>query len=148
MKAAKTVTLGDRSFEVRPLPATRALKLFYRLGRVLGPSLAAMSGTAGAAATGISGMPAEAFGRAISILCEKLDDTEVDTISNAFLTSCAVTENGRRSELDTAMINTMFAGNLLDMHKLLAAALEVNYGDFLGALGLKEGLAGLTISRS
>lgn len=132
MKAAsKSLSLLDKTFHVNPLPGTRSIKLFYRLVGLLGPGFAQLAGSA--RGKGIGELPVAALGSAAQMIFAKLTDEEVDYVLNTLLEPCYMVEGATRVPAMLAF-NTVFSGNLVAAHKLVLAALEVNYGDFFALL--------------
>lgn len=108
-----TVPAGE-VFTVAQLPAMRGTKLLVRLGKALGPAFSSMTGdldkVAGALFSGLS--PDEAEG----ILRELFATTKVGT-----------------TDLMGVFDMTM-QGQFKSLGKLIAFALEVQFGDFFGDL--------------
>jgi hypothetical protein len=123
--------IGQFLYTVQQLPATRSLRLLHRLGKVLGPGLtqAASLGSVGSLANADVGVIVSGIA---GILQTSAED-EVVGIVRDLLGTTFVTQNGQMVEL-APLMDLHFQGNLLDLFKVVAFALEVNYGDFFGGL--------------
>lgn len=68
---------------------------------------------------------------ALRNLSEKLEPREYVKLVKDFLSQTMV--KGKGTAPVSSVFNTHFAGKMLHLHKVVAFALEVNYGDFLSA---------------
>lgn len=114
---------GPKTFEVTQLTVLRATKMLTRLGRLLGPSLKDMKGGTDAEALKMLGAAA------IGDLLARLEETEVERLLLDLLETTTVDGAPVKKQLDL-----LFAGSLVEMFKLAAFALQVNFGDFFAAL--------------
>lgn len=127
MQETQTKIIDGMEVSVSQLPARRAMKMFNRLGRVFGPALGKIMASS---PDGLKTMNIGAMGDAVAMLFEKFTDSEQDFIMNELLATAVVDNKPLMPIFDT-----MMRGKTLTVYKLLAFALEVNYGDFLGGLG-------------
>lgn len=112
---------------VSQLPATRAFKLFPRLVKVLGPAGKMLAGAAGG---GLARMDVSEFFDGLTGVAERLPPDVLLSLTQEILATAELTKNGRKGEL-LPMIDTAFQGRIKDLFRVIAFALEVNYGDFL-----------------
>jgi hypothetical protein len=129
MKTTETRDIGGLTFAVSQLPARRALEMFGRLGKALGP--AAFE----AMARGASVDPdSNALDLAVSIapalgsIFSRLPEGELTAITEALLEPATCNGVAIKPQLDL-----LFQGKILLLLKVLAFAVEVNYRDFFDA---------------
>lgn len=133
MRETRELEIGGKTYRVTQLPAMRSLKLLNRLGRVLGPALGTLAGAA-TSSSGLSGMDVGKLGEAAELLFDKLSEKELEDIVLQ-LTELVECSDGEKSfVLTKPHIDTLFQGDVGGLLKLVAFALEVNYGSFLGEL--------------
>jgi hypothetical protein len=134
--ALKDETREIDGFKVRTVqfPAMRSLRTLKRVGEVLGPALAKAQGVDLEA-------DVSALGPAIGALFENIGDPEA--LAREILESTTVIQDNRQIPLNTtAMIDLVFSGATMSLLKVMAFALEVNFGDFFAAAAAqKEALA-------
>jgi hypothetical protein len=123
--------IGGHTFEVSQLPARKALKTLNRLGKVFGPAiaqaLAAFGGNGGE--VDLSRLDVGKLGGAIEALFGNLDDKDLDFFVDTFFESATIDGRPLLKQLDVAL-----QGKIDTLLKLLVFAVEVNYGNFTGAL--------------
>jgi hypothetical protein len=122
--------IDGNTFAVTQLPAMRALRLFSRIGRSLGPALGQLAAAAG---KGAGSMKLDEFdmstvGEAIAVLFDRLTPDELETLTKELLESARIDGRELMREFDIAM-----QGRVGTVFKLLMFSFEVNYGDFFGA---------------
>src|SRR5580698_1730234 len=121
----KTKEIAGVSFTVRQLPAFKALKMMNRLTRALGPAIAALGAGGGS-------LSFEGVSDALVKLGDKLSDQELEAIARELLADATFkTPEGAEGEL-MKQVDLVLAGKPEVMLKLLAFALEANYGNFFG----------------
>jgi hypothetical protein len=125
----RSIQLNGHTFNVTQLPAMRALKLFQRLGKTAGPALA--HGLA-SAATMVNDEEPDLSGLAVAVgmLFDRLSESEVEGLTRELLASA--TYDG--SSMVMSNFDALFQGELPSLFKLLAFALEVNFGNFKDVL--------------
>lgn len=152
MIETKERQIGENTYMVTQLPARRALRLKTRLIKIFGPSLTQMLLTTSenqeilkTDAKGedrftsavdeykINEMQKASFVKAVQLLAESIDEKLFDDLLIEL--TQGVRRNG--SELNSAVIDQSFAGNLSELYQLVYFVLEVNYSDFfaLGNIG-------------
>ena len=117
--------IDGHSITITMLQPDKALKILTRLVKVVGEPLAVFAEAGGleAAVTG------DLIKKAVQSLGEKLDEDDVvKTVME--LMDCVII-GGKQGK---AVFNVHFAGNLGHLFKVLAAVLEVQFGDFLGEI--------------
>lgn len=112
--------------DMSPLPAFAALEQFTALTGLIGPAAMSLLGKD------------EALAGALAASLGKVKGADVTALTRALLATTSVTVNGQTVPL-LPIFDTEFQGKLLTVFKILAFAIEVNYGDFFaaakGALG-------------
>ncbi len=113
-------------FSVTQLPGMRAQKMLPRLGKILGPAVAKLGGMA----KGLGGLDVGALGDAAEALFSTLTPEEYESLTRELLETAQVTQEGKTAPL-MRQYDDVMAGRVMTGVKLLAFALEVNFGDFL-----------------
>jgi hypothetical protein len=152
MRDPVTKTIGDREYEIRPMPVKTSLKVLARLLKMFGEPLGALiDGVSGGDKTASifdmkAGMlqkqlPADMFSKVAGKLVESLDEVTVIDMVDLLLANVFVK---RPSDDGTNKIRFEedFSGRIGHLIGVLAAAVEVNYADFFdGSSGLGGALA-------
>jgi hypothetical protein len=129
----KQLELNGKKFTLSPLPAMRQYKLMTRLGKVAGPALRELRelklGEIGKG-TDPGKLEAGPFLGAAAALFEHLEADEAEAILRELLTGALVEGAPLLKVFDLELQGEM--GTVL---RLLAAALEVNFGSFFGGSG-------------
>lgn len=120
-------TIDGRSYTVTQLPARRSLKLLRKLVAALGPGLATAFGST--QGKDLRGLDVSALGPALERLTAHLDDATLDAVVNEALATVRVDGIELLPQFDI-----VFQGKLGSLFKVLGFAMEVQYGDFFGAL--------------
>lgn len=132
----KTIKLNgeDRVLSVTQLPAMRGVKLFTRLGRLVGPSLAML----------VKGEESK-VGEAVRELFAHVNEAEIEHLIGELLFEGgrievrAKNEDGSDGEAKMMPIKgvfaTEFAGDLGATAQAVAFGLQVNFGNFFSGLG-------------
>lgn len=127
----QTRTINGVEYQVTQFPALYAMRMAARLTKLVGPGLA---GALGGKQSLASVMDADIdFGAAISAIVGSIDDTGTPDLIRDLLSS---TRRDGKDLSSESVFNTEFAGNLSELIPALSFVLEVNFGDFQGALGL------------
>lgn len=153
-RTTETRSIDGMTFTVQQLGGKPAGRLFVRLSSYLFPAL-----SQGASALDKldlkAGLNAEmdlgTIGRGLSAaartLFEKLTEDEYEALLNQLLETAMVRSPKGGDVPLMPLFDDMMAGKVLTQMKLLAFALEVNFRDFLPALGGLQGLAAGAASR-
>jgi hypothetical protein len=127
MKKTEEKTIDGATYAVTQFSATKSLKTFHRLGRMIGPAFGALTGGAALGDVANANITAESFGTAIKALFESCDEATFErTVKDLLETT---TKDGKPINFDLD-----FSGSIGTLFKVLAFVLEVNYSDFLGAI--------------
>jgi hypothetical protein len=127
------ITTQDREidgmqWQVSQLPGMRGLKMFNKLGRILGPAMGK------ALAAGMDSKKGEinavALSEAIAVLFDRLSEAEIESITRELLATAVV--DGK--PLFPGAFDLLMQGRTMTVLKALLFAFEVNYGSFFGAL--------------
>jgi len=141
--------IDDHVYSFAHLPAQEALRVLTKLTKIVGEPLAIAVGALmkddkTERKLGEDGLPLpaepkkgllerdvdpEVFGKAARSLIEKLDEEEVIAIVVKLTTQQVLCDG-----IEIKNFNTHFTGQLGHLFKVLAAALEVQYGNFFGAM--------------
>lgn len=119
---SKLVTVGDVEYQIQAFTATKGLRIFQKLAKVLGPAFKTLSETPDEAA---------ASGAAISVLLEKLDDVELDVLMKDLLSG--VNRSGQPVNFDIE-----FMANAGTMVKLAQEVVSLNWGSLFTMLGSSD----------
>lgn len=116
-------------------PATRGFRLLTRLAKTLGPVLGALGGIEDLNADLMSTALAPVLAGALS----HVDPSEAESLMQEILvcTDVIVSDGGKPRRIDLMSqenIDTVFDGRLLDLFKVVAHAIRVNFSDFIGGL--------------
>lgn len=124
--------IGGTTFEVHQLPARRSLRLIARLGKVLGPVLTRVAGILREGGK-VGDLQVEKLAPVLGGLFEALPPAEAESLFEEILASTHVVKGGRPVPL-WPVVDIELQGRTLDLFKVAAFALEVNYADFFDAL--------------
>lgn len=140
--AIKTLekVIGGRNFRVSQLPVTRAIKLLRRLGHAIGPALAKAVGASKGKDLSIATLDVGSLSDAVALLFDRLSESELEYLVRELL-STAYLQDGDKWILlskgpgaNDQPYDILLAGDLAGLMGVMAFAVEVNYGDFFGAL--------------
>lgn len=135
MLKTESKEIDGRTYTVTVLPGLRAGKLLTRLGALVGPALARVTG---AVKSDDEVAFAEAAG-AIEALTGALKPEDFESIVRELLYSTSVDVEGKAKPLfvgaNGANFDMEMSGAMGTVFKLLAFAFTLNYGDFSTAVG-------------
>lgn len=112
---------GAMTFQVEQFTSMRAVRMLTRLGKMFGPAFSKVQSAA-------SGKPEDQLG----VIGELLNNLQPDEAEQLILDllECVHHENSQIGP----HVNTMFAGHLMELFKLVGFVIKVNYSDFFSAL--------------
>lgn len=146
MSEPRIIEIDGFTYTIGRLPPRRALKLENRLLRALGPAVAQLvtaiplkEGKADPAKLDLS-----ALGGALQGLMAQLSPDEQDGIMAELLSTVIVSADGKGGAV-MPMFDAHFDGRLPAVFKLSWAALEENFGGFIGPLVAAARTAGVAI---
>ena len=125
MVKTEPVTIDGIEFRITQFAAMKALPLLTRLGKALGPALAAFKDL------DLTTNVADA-GPAIGNALGALDPDEAAGLAADLLASTTAILDGQRIELTPTGIDIAFSGRLPLMLKVLGQVVRVNFSDFFG----------------
>lgn len=150
MIETKEKRIGEATYAVTQLPARRALRLKAKLLKLFGPAVIQILLTSEEPQEKIDEMTAEqlssqlaispvdtykiqdmrkaAIVRGVQLLVANLDDKTFDELCLEVLQG--VRRDGQ--ELNSGIIDHVFAGHLRELYEVIYFVLEVNYADFFG----------------
>lgn len=126
MRKSDSKQIGNHTYTVTQFGAREGGRVFIRITRLLGPAIG------GGAEGGAAAM--------IGQLSTALDESDFDSLCDTFAAATMVTggDYGAKQPQLKAVFDDHFAGRYDELLEWLLFAFEVNYGSFLGALGLKQ----------
>src|SRR5688572_18336991 len=121
----QTKEIDGQTWEVSQLPGMKSLKMFRRLGNVLGPALAKTLASGVDVQQGK--MNLVGIGEAIGALFERLSEPELESIVKDLLWNAVVDGKVLFPTGTNAQFDTLMAGRTVTVLKALVFAIEVNY---------------------
>lgn len=123
-------------YSVTQLTGWKSVKMLPRLGRALGPAFGKLMG--GLAQNGefsldrkvTFGLVAGSIGPALVDLFERLTENELEGIARVLLETATFTDESGRTAHLLPVFDIHFQGKPASVLRLLAFAIEVNYGSF------------------
>ncbi len=131
MAEAKYKQIDGKQYTVAPLPARRGIRLFVKWGAMLGSSMGKLGDPKIAKADTNSAV----FSSLLADLFSHLDDGPLDVALDELMAT--VSEND--VPYTPERYNVEFAGNLVGLCKVVAFALEAQFGDFWKAFAAMGG---------
>lgn len=129
MRVTQTRQIGARTYAVSQLPARRALEMFGRLGKALGPAAFEAVARGGQVDPESDAMElVGALAPALGTVFARLPPGELSAIADELLEPATCDGVPVKPQLDL-----LFQGQILELLKVLAFAVEVNYADFFDA---------------
>lgn len=134
----QTRKIDDHDVNCTPHKARAGARLLARLVRHVGPALAKLRGLD---VKNVKDADIADFGPAVAGLAESLTPDEFDSLTLEILSRCSITMPDERGSLKLfdlskpVAIDDAFSGELKLMFKVMAWALEVNFGNFFDGFG-------------
>ena len=119
-------------WSITKFPARDGLRLFSKLGQIIGPALTELvdevsrDEVTGKAKVSLSG---DSLGKAVKILVEKMDEDTVIELVERLLS-----QTRKNDEEILPTFDVEFMGQYGKLLQILQKVLEVNFGDFFGAI--------------
>jgi hypothetical protein len=121
----KSKEIGKHTYSVTPLTAKKAYKLLTKILKIVGPGVGTI----------VDGRSADGLvGQLIGQITERLDETAVEQIVDMLIAQTTVRMDGRDVPVEK-IFDVHFVGKMSELMRVLAFALEVQYGDFFADLG-------------
>ncbi len=120
-------SIAGRKYEFQKFGAKKSVKLLTRLLKLVGEPLSIAVGATGGGKLFESNLDPKILSSAVRVLVDKLDEDEVLDLIEEFTANDNVLCDGVRVNFDNH-----YEGKLPELFKVLAAALEVQYGNFFG----------------
>lgn len=124
----KSFAIGGETYTITLFSPTRAVKLATKLSKLVLEPLSVMAGASGNKNNPDQNKVVELLPQAIRSLTQRLDEDEVLDLIRELMTS--VSKNKKQIQFDLE-----FTGRLGDMVKLVYKIIEVQFEDFIIALG-------------
>jgi hypothetical protein len=130
----KKETIGGHEVAVTQFPARQAIKLKIKLARIFGPGLAELLGSATGEGKALSerDIPGSAFSSAFQRLAEAVDPDLFMSLIEEVLSSTRIDGH----EVDWAVMDQNYAGDLGTLYRIVFFALRVNYSSFFEGGGI------------
>lgn len=129
-KPITEIDLVGHNFVITHWSPTKVMKNLPKIGRYIAVPMATISGAIMSGGQNLS----EAFPTAILYLFEQMEEDDIEKLFSIILDDVQV--DGMAGKVD---IDKLFQGHMVELIKLIAKVLEVNYGCFF----TKDGFAGL-----
>lgn len=127
----KKIIDGDQ-YEFTQFGAKKSLRILMKLSKIVGKPLAIAATMAkGPGSILDKEVNPDLIGEAVGALTEKLDEDEVLDLLEELSSRDTVLCNGKKIDF-----NSHYENRLDHLFKVVAAALEVQYGNFLGAFNV------------
>lgn len=125
MREVQTKVIDGCTYQVQMLPGGKGWKMGVRLVKMLGPTLAKAIGGVGGDLQKLlnSKLDSDFIAEVITMLSERLDETELDIIIQQ-LSACTVVDNKPLKDV----FDLHFQGNPIGVVKWLAFAIQANFG--------------------
>lgn len=130
MREPEVITIGDHTYEIKPLATSAMLKLMTRLARLLGPSVGALQNPSDLASFA-------SVGRILAELSERFEEADVLSVCAVLAAQTMIVEDDKKLHLGGergAQWETHFAGDPVGLFRWLGAAMEVNFGPLVAWL--------------
>jgi len=137
-----TKKIGENTYEVEQLHLLEAKKVLLILSKKLGPGLAKIlsaSDSLASVSNGLNSMATQAIADGLLQLVQDIDEKSLETIQEAFGKSSKIITENSSPIMTSATINNHFhGGNMSEYFGWISFCIEVNFVDFLSALGMKK----------
>jgi hypothetical protein len=122
IKPIKFVTVhGPSEFHLQQMGGMQAGLLLIELAKKAGPALGALAN------------PSDLDVAIVGKLVAAIEPEDFESLCKKILLG-RVSFGGEFSDLDSTLVDQMFAGSVENLFKLVWEALQLNYGNFFGAL--------------
>ena len=139
-KEAVTKEIDGRNYTFGILGPFKAHRLLVKLIKIVGPAMAGLDVGDGKS---IKDLDID-IGSIVTGLTTALDENETEQI--ILTLGEQIICEGKNLTKDN--IDALFTGDILSLYKVVAAALEVQFGDFFGEGGVFAGAKGLLVNSS
>jgi hypothetical protein len=124
MREPEIVSLGEHTYEIKPLNTSAMIKLMAKLTRILGPSAAMLDNPADLVSMAN-------VGRVLADLAERMDEAEVTAVCMVLAEHTMVIDGDKKLRLGGgagAQWEMHFQGDAVALFRWLGAALRMNFG--------------------
>lgn len=130
-RVTKQVSIDGKMYSITPWSGTKAARMLAKLVKLLGPALGTLMSSAGSLKGLLDAKTSDVnFSAVFMSLADRLDDSSFDLLLKEILEGV---HEGPKAVADD--FDSRFSGDIMTSFKLVKAALEVNYGDFLSVIG-------------
>ena len=120
-------TIGDHEISVTQWPATKAITMKFRLGKVFGATLAIIAGQV-SDEDSTDAADAEAISKGFSVLFESNSPDDIV----ALLKECVIGVGCDETKITAGSFETLFSGDdLLQVYQIFIFVLKVNYANLM-----------------
>lgn len=124
MREPEVISLGEHTYEIKPLNTSAMLKLMTRMARILGPSAAMLDNPADLAKM-------SNIGRVLADLAERMEESDVVEVCKVLAEHTEILNGDCKLRLGGgagAQWDLHFQGDPVGLFRWLGKALEVNFG--------------------
>lgn len=124
MREPEILTLGEHTYEIKPLNTSAMLKLMAKLTRILGPSAAMLDNPGDLASL-------SNIGRVLADLAERMDEADVLAVCKVLAEHTLILDGDRKLRLGGdagAQWEVHFQGDPVGLFRWLGGALKLNFG--------------------
>lgn len=133
MIETQEIQVGEHTYKLTTLSASKGLSVLARLTKVFGPSLAELTAAAQTLDEGTSVMDMD-IGPALKTLVAGLNEADIIFLKDSFVTATQVQDlDGNYVPLRTKL-EDRYAGNHMEFFAWLVASIRYNFPDFLYAV--------------
>lgn len=133
MRESQSKEIAGLGVTVQQLPATRSLLLMHRLGRAVGPAMAKAIGGNKLAGLKLADLELSGIGEAVQMLFDRFTEQDLTHTLKELFESATISDGTAQLPFLRTM-DDKFAGKPEALIQAVGFALEVNYGNFIGAL--------------
>lgn len=133
MIETQEIQVGEHTYKLTTLSASKGLSVLARLTKVFGPTLAELTAAAQGTGDDASALDMD-IGPALKTLVAGLNEADIVFLKDSFVTATQVQDlDGHWAPLRTK-IEDRYAGNHMEFFAWLVASIRYNFPDFLDAI--------------
>ncbi len=132
-RQSRTEEIDGVTFTVQQMPAKRALLMLHKITKAIAPALGKSLEGASLGDFKLADLELKNLGDAAQLLFQNFSESDLEQLNSQLLETATVVHEGKELPL-MRVFDEVMAGKIGTVLKLLKLALEVNYGDFTGAL--------------
>lgn len=133
MSNTKTKEIGGKRYLLKLMPGRLGIKTWHRLLKLVGPGMAKITGAVELnpkkILSGEAQINGDMLGLAVQTLADNLDDDSTLALIDTLLEHVSIVEEGKTRDIS---LDSDFAGEYLDLYKVLFEQIKFNYKSFFG----------------